>query len=151
MLEHILSWLPFRVYHEICGNWGLTPSDYNGFILALVRPSTITVGGRFTGVILDDRTDVPKFRAEKPILLIGSNFAKQIAEGYTLPTAEVKTSNRGRKPKVKDRKKRCQGNGKYFNSQISFFVAHPHPKNAAKIYKCKIFRNGVFQIGRAHV
>jgi hypothetical protein len=56
----------------------------------------------------------------------------------------IKESNRGRKPKEKKKNKRkIQGTGKYFSSQITFEVFN---KNNSKIYKIKIFRNGNFQI-----
>jgi hypothetical protein len=59
-------------------------------------------------------------------------------------TKNVKSSTRGRKPKIKEKKKRkIQGSGKYFSSQITFYIYNHHN---GKITKLKVFRNGRFQI-----
>lgn len=56
---------------------------------------------------------------------------------------KIKSSARGRKPKKKNTKRKIQGTGKYFSSQISFEVYNMHNN---KITKVKIFRNGCYQI-----
>ena len=87
--------------------------------------------------------------------MIGCNYGEIYNESYTIPVIQ-RTSGRGRKPKpkVKSRRK-VQGNGKYFSSQITFLIAHPDIlidtskpdvlSNHAQ-YKIKLFRNGVFQV-----
>jgi hypothetical protein len=55
-----------------------------------------------------------------------------------------KSSTRGRKPKEKKKSKRkVQGSGLYFSSQISFDIYNYHNK---KISKIKLFRNGNLQV-----
>ncbi len=54
-----------------------------------------------------------------------------------------KNSARGRKPKDKKTKRKMQGTGMYFSSQITFEIYNSETK---KISKIKIFRNGNFQI-----
>lgn len=55
-----------------------------------------------------------------------------------------KNSTRGRKPKEKKKNKRkIQGSGLYFSSQISFDIYNYHNK---KISKIKLFRNGNLQV-----
>lgn len=56
---------------------------------------------------------------------------------------KIKNSSRGRKPKKKNSKRKIQGTGKYFSSQISFEMYNSFNK---KITKIKIFRNGCYQI-----
>lgn len=57
---------------------------------------------------------------------------------------KVKSSSRGRKPKDKKKNKRkIQGTGLYFSSQISFEIYNYTNK---KITKIKLFRNGNFQV-----
>jgi TATA-box binding protein (TBP) (component of TFIID and TFIIIB) len=59
-------------------------------------------------------------------------------------TKKVKSSTRGRKPKDKETKKRkTQGSGAYFSSQITFYIFNHHND---KVTKLKVFRNGKFQI-----
>jgi len=59
-------------------------------------------------------------------------------------TKSVKNSTRGRKPKQKTKKKRkIQGSGAYFSSQITFYIYNHHND---KVTKLKVFRNGRFQI-----
>lgn len=55
-----------------------------------------------------------------------------------------KNSTRGRKPNDQKKvKRKIQGTGKYFSSQISFEMYNHHNK---KITKIKVFRNGNYQI-----
>lgn len=140
-MDLILSWLPFPVYKKIAPQLDKKISDYLGTIIDPIVPSTITLGGRFTNFQCDERNDIGvKFIAKDPIMLIGSNYGESFDPNYVKSEKKVKTSNRGRKPKPKEPKKRIQGSGKYFNSQITFEV------KTTKIYKVKVFRNGVFQI-----
>ena len=80
---------------------------------------------------LDDNSDIIK---------IGCNFKEYISDKYIELTKPVKKSNRGRKKKVKPiSNRKVQGNGKYFNSQITFtildslnkevVIMHPGPIN----------------------
>ena len=60
-------------------------------------------------------------------------------------TTPVKKSNRGRKKKNKPiSNRKIQGNGKYFNSQITFTILDPI--NDKKFYHLKLYTNGTIQI-----
>lgn len=54
-----------------------------------------------------------------------------------------KNSSRGRKPKNKKTKRKIQGTGLYFSSQVTFEIYNCETN---KISKIKVFRNGNFQI-----
>lgn len=144
LLQETLSWMPFATYRSIMARYDCQPCDYNGTIIDAIKPSTITVGGLFTNIVLNEKTDVPKFEAVEPIVQIGSNYGELFATGYKPPEKKIKTSKRGRKPKIKEPKKRIQGSGKYFNSQITYVIRSP--ANPNKLYKFKVFRNGKFQV-----
>lgn len=144
LLNEILSCFPFEIYLQLMHGFGLTYSDYNGTIIDIVNPSTITVGGKFTNVTLNEKLDINKFYTTDSIVKIGSNFGEHISPTYVEPVKPLKTSKRGRKKKEKKPKTRIQGSGKYFNSQITFIVKSPTINT--KFYKFKIFRTGVFQV-----
>lgn len=143
VLLNVLRCLPFTLYRQIMGDLGLRPSSYLGTIIDPIKPSTITVGGYLTNVALHEKNDIDKFEARAPIMLIGSNYGEHFAAEYQPPVVKEKTSKRGRKPKPKEPKKRIQGSGKYFNSQITFQIQSAAAK---KCYKFKVFRNGQFQV-----
>ena len=143
--ETAISWLPFSVFRRMRTKFNIKPNQYMGTIIDPIKPSTITVGGKFTNLALDEKTDVgTRFRAESPIMLVGSNFGVDLADGYSKPVKKPKTSKRGRKPKDKQPKKRIQGTGDYFNSQITFYVMSDVLVD--KIYKFKVYRPGNFQV-----
>jgi hypothetical protein len=145
LLETALSWLPFKTYRQIMPLLNLQPHNYMGTIIDPINPSTITVGGKFTNVTLNEKTDVgSKFKAEYPIVLVGSNHGEDLAPGYTKPEKKPKMSKRGRKPKPKEPKKRIQGTGLYFNSQITFEIMSTI--KTEKRYKFKVYRPGGFQV-----
>lgn len=109
-----------------------------------LQPSTLTAQGEMT---------IDKFEEEQiistltiptgHILMIGCNYGELFNVNYVHPVPK-KTSGRGRKPKPKPKSRRkVQGNGKYFSSQITFLIEHPVSKCH---YKIKLFRNGVFQV-----
>jgi len=79
------------------------------------------------------------------ILKIGCNYGEYISDLYLELTKPVKKSNRGRKKKVKkESTRKTQGNGKYFNSQITFTILDN--ENLKKFYHLKLFTNGTIQI-----
>jgi hypothetical protein len=110
--------------------------------------STLTIKGSFSNIMFNeeeiiDMLDVP---VGGNILKICCNYGKLINEtaDYKYPEPKQKVSNRGRKPKIKIKSKRkLQGTGEYFSSQITFEIYNP---DNGKIYKIKLFRNGGFQI-----
>lgn len=146
LVTDVLSLFPYSTFRALMGQFGLVPADYTGSIIEPIKPSTITVGGYFTGIAMHEERDIQKFRkhAVDPIVKIGSNFGEHFADGYADPPPKVKTSKRGRKPKPKKVKTRVQGNGKYFNSQITCTVRSL--RKPTKVYKIKMFRNGKFQV-----
>jgi hypothetical protein len=107
-------------------------------------PSTLTAEGKFKGVKFIETELFP--RLKKPtgyIIGIGYNFGELFNADYELYVPQKK-SGRGRRPNLnKKKKRRAQGGGKYFISQISFYVYHPILKTTHPI---KLFRNGRFQV-----
>lgn len=117
-------------------------------IFSKLVPSTLTVKGKFTNICFNEE-DIIDYLSQPSggyILKICCNYGVIINESpnYTPPPARTRTSNRGRKPKIKKKTKRkLQGSGKYFSSQITFEI---YNKQTNKVYKIKLFRNGGFQV-----
>lgn len=110
-----------------------------------LQPSTLTAQGYMSNVSFDEKNIIDMLSPPtEHILMIGCNYGEKFNPKYKPPEVR-KTSGRGRKPKpkVKSRRK-VQGNGKYFSSQITFLIEHPD--KPANQYKIKLFRNGVFQV-----
>lgn len=106
-------------------------------------PSTLTAQGELTGVEFLEKDLIERFKKpEPPIMMIGCNFGEHISDGYVPPPPKVKKPNKNSKDKEKTKRK-VTGNGKYFASQISFYIKHPKTN---VLYKIKLFRNGVFQV-----
>lgn len=85
------------------------------------------------------------YKLHEDIIRIGCNYGEYKSEKYIDLTTVIKKSNRGRKKKekkVSNRKK--QGNGAYFNSQITFTILDAINKN--KFYHIKLYTNGTIQI-----
>lgn len=113
-------------------------------IFTELYPSTLTAQGYMTNISFDESTLINVLSEPTGlILMIGCNFGEKFNSEYIAPVA-VKKSGRGRKPKPKIKnKRRSQGTGKYFSSQITFLIKHA---TTSLIYKIKLFRNGVFQV-----
>lgn len=142
-IERALGYLPYSLFQQVVEKLDM-PLEYTGNLLEPLNTSTITVGGKFSNIKLHERDDIHMFVPEGSIVMTGSNYLEQLKPGFTMPAKKVKTTNRGRKRKEKPQKKRIQGSGKYFNSQITCVVQSDVDK--AKFYKFKIFRTGVFQV-----
>lgn len=117
-------------------------------LLSPLTPSTLTAQGKFSNVSFneEDTIDMLGVPDDLCIVKIGCNYGEIINEmsPYLPAHPKEKKSNRGRKPKIKAKSKRkLQGSGKYFSSQITFEIYHPE---YLKIYKIKLFRNGQFQV-----
>ena len=117
-------------------------------IFTPLLPSTLTAKGTFSGINFteEDIIDMLTPPVGGYILKICCNYGVIInpSPDYIPPPVKERISNRGRKPKLKTKSKRkLQGSGKYFSSQITFEIYNPHSK---KIYKIKLFRNGGFQV-----
>jgi hypothetical protein len=111
-------------------------------------PSTLTAKGRFTNICFNEEDIIDMLTQPRGeyILKICCNYGviENECPDYVAPPVRTRISNRGRKPKVKVKSKRkLQGTGKYFSSQITFEIYNPETN---KIYKIKLFRNGGFQV-----
>ena len=109
--------------------------------------STITVEAKISNINFKEKELIELLSLEdkSDIIKIGCNFKEYISDKYLELTKPVKKSNRGRKKKVKPLSNRkVQGNGKYFNSQITFTILDSIDKN--KFYHLKLFTNGTIQI-----
>jgi hypothetical protein len=111
-------------------------------------PSTLTAKGIFSNISFNEE-EIIEFMTPPSggyILQICCNYGVLVNDNpnYTPPPVKTRVSNRGRKPKTKPKSKRkLQGTGKYFSSQITFEIYNP---DNDKIYKIKLFRNGGFQV-----
>jgi len=122
-------------------------NDSNKIFTELV-PSTLTAKGKFNNIYFneEDIIDMLSTPVGGYILSIGCNYGVIInpSPDYTAPPVKIRISNRGRKPKNKPKSKRkLQGTGRYFSSQITFEIYNNFNK---KRYKIKLFRNGGFQV-----
>ncbi len=140
-MDGVYHFLPFETFKQL-----VEPCKYRGYILEPLQNSTKSAHGCFADMNFDEKTDIHKFASEArfPIVKIGSNFGEYTAENYIEPKQKEKKSNRGRKPAEPKKKKRIQGSGKYFNSQITFETMSLVQDN--KRYYIKVFKNGVFQV-----
>lgn len=142
-IQDALGYLPYSLFQEIARQFD-RKWEYTGNLLEPLNTSTITVGGKFSNVRLHERDDKDLFVPRGSIVMTGSNYFELSKPGFTMPAKKEKTTNRGRKRKEKPQKKRIQGSGKYFNSQITCVVQSD--VDSLKFYKFKIFRTGVFQV-----
>jgi hypothetical protein len=131
-----------RVQHELTTEYfkNLVPKDEKLF--TELEPSTLTAQGMMSHVTFDEK-DIMDMLSDPTgdIMLIGCNFGEKTNPEYK-PKVVIRKSGRGRKPKPKVcSKRKVQGSGKYFSSQITFIIKHPKLKT---LYKIKLFRNGVF-------
>jgi len=114
-----------------------------------IKPSTLAANGMFAGVRFDEREEIDALtltETDDPrIVKIGCNYGviENRFSKYAIPKVTEKKSNRGRKPKEKIIRRKMQGTGKYFASQLSFEIYSTEQK---KIYNIKLFRNGKVEI-----
>lgn len=111
-----------------------------------LTPSIATAQGQLTNVSFREMDLI--LILKKPtglIQKIGCNYGELFNDNYVPPPVKEVKTNRGRKKKEKAVSRRQkQGNGRYFSSQITFVIQHP--QDTKKVYKIKLFRNGVFQV-----
>lgn len=100
-----------------------------------IKNSTCCVEAKLTNVKMEEQEIIKTLKPSKDIPIISSNWGIFEYKKSTIV-----------KPKKKKTKKlrRVQGSGKVFNSCIQLYVISE--LNANKIYKIKLFRNGVIQI-----
>ena len=126
----------------------ITENVENKKIFTDLKPSTITAKGLFNNIDFkeEDIIDMLTTPTGGYILSIVCNHGEHINPNpnYKEPPPKVRISNRGRKPKEKTKTRRkIQGSGKYFSSQITFNI---YSTETRKVYKIKLFRNGGFQV-----
>lgn len=103
-------------------------------------------------IFINEFTKINYFRSykinqsyDKDILKIGCNYGECLSDLYLELTKPIKKSNRGRKKKIKKLSNRkVQGNGKYFNSQLTFTIMDN--ESIDRFYHLKLFTNGTIQI-----
>lgn len=110
--------------------------------------TTITVESKISNIKFKECDLITKLSLPDKIpqiIKIGCNYGEYISDKYIELTTKVKKSNRGRKKKNKPiSNRKIQGNGKYFNSQITFTILDPQIEN--KYYHLKLYTNGTIQI-----
>jgi hypothetical protein len=109
-----------------------------------LKPSTLTAQGRMTNIYFNESEIIDTLSVPTgDILKIGCNYGEKYNPDHV--NFDKRTALRGRKPKPKEKSRRkVQGSGLYFSSQISFVIRHPD--NHTHRYIIKLFRNGVFQV-----
>lgn len=139
----------------------------NGNILSGLIHNTSTLDGQLEGIKFNEELHKP-FEPYGNIVIISCNFYKKRKEGYLKPDEKKVKSNRGRKKKVKEKsKRRQQGTGDGFNSQVTFIYENKFMTDISdinnevfsladnftennlktiKLYNIKLFRNGRIQI-----
>ena len=105
-------------------------------------PSTFTIQGQYSNLEFNEAGLIGCLRPPTgAIMLIGCNYGTILNPAYK-PSEIVTKSGRGRKPVTKTKAKRkSQGSGEFFSSQITFNVLE-----GPKTYKIKVFRTGGFQL-----
>ena len=90
-----------------------------------LQPSTLTARGEMTDIIFNEKeliSTLTPLDESSSILKIGCNYGELINPKF-MPKVIPKKTGRGRKPKEKSQTRRkLQGNGKYFSSQITFII-----------------------------
>ena len=111
--------------------------------------TTISIESKINGVANQHEKNLPALsELNECVVFVGSNFDEKRHHSYPeIVTNLEKKSKRGRKPKeipASKKVRKIQGNGKYMNSQTSYYVKSQ--TIPGKIYKAKVFRNGSVQI-----
>lgn len=115
------------------------------FIFGTMCPSTLTAQGFLSNVDFEEKDLIHAIEPLGRIKKITCNYGETYNTNFKDSAVKKKQTNRGRKPKVKKHNvRKNQGNGKYFNSQITFWVQSL--KILTKYYKIKLFRNGTIEI-----
>ena len=145
----------------------------------ILQPSTLTARGEMSDIIFNEKdliSTLTPLDESSSILKIGCNYGELVNPKF-IPKVIPKKTGRGRKPKEKSQTRRkLQGNGKYFSSQITFIIENINEErkeseskeseskeesktlindikgielndnNLNKPFKIKLFRNGVIQV-----
>jgi len=112
--------------------------------ITLTEPvsTMITIITQLPNFKMHEKDQSDKATPTYEVCAIVSNFSEKYHESYTPPPLKVKT-NKGRKKSVKvmRRTRAVSGSGKFFGSQASYYI-----RALNKIFKVKVFRNGMIQI-----
>jgi TATA-box binding protein (TBP) (component of TFIID and TFIIIB) len=133
--------------------------DIDNEIFTQPIPTTFTMEGFLSNVKFDEEQFIHLIEPNENVVVLNCNFGKKIHHSYTEPVV-VKKNKRGRKKKEKVQgKRKIQGSGKCFNSQITFIVRADTDTSGKPIirtegmdphddlvYKFKVFRNGRLQL-----
>lgn len=115
------------------------------YIFDNLIPSTLTAQGLLSNVYFEEKDLIHAIEPTGRVKKITCNYGDVYNVDYKEVEEKKKHTNRGRKPKIKQRAvRKNQGNGKYFNSQITFWVQSL--TTMTKYYKIKLFRNGTIEI-----
>ena len=114
-------------------------------IFGKLNPSTLTAQGLLSNVCFHERDLIYAINPSGRIKKMTCNYGESYNKDFEEEKIKIKHTNRGRKPKEKRRNiRKNQGNGKYFNSQLTFWIQSLHIPS--KHYKIKLFRNGTIEI-----
>ncbi len=117
-------------------------------LFTALQPTTSTIEGFVSNVKLHERDLIQELYPDEDIVMYRCNFGKVVHDGY-VEVEKVRTTNRGRKKKPKkERKRKVQGNGTDFNSQVTCVVRST--LSMLKVHKIKVFRNGKLQLPGVH-
>jgi hypothetical protein len=116
-------------------------------------PTTITIEGFISNLDFHEQELIEKIEPDQEIVRMKCNYGDKIYEGYQ-PPLPPKKSNRGRKKNpAKERKRRKQGTGECFNSQMTFVMPSTYTRviggvvpSDADVYKFKVFRLSLIHI-----
>jgi TATA-box binding protein (TBP) (component of TFIID and TFIIIB) len=134
-------------------NNGDEQHDVDYSIVSRPVATTFTIEGAISNTIFHEAGLINELEPNETIVKIGCNYGEKVWEGYTEPV-HVRKSNRGRKKIVKTKKRKIQGTGRYFNSQITLIARDTVDIASCAtakldneiLYKYKIFRNGDIQL-----
>lgn len=115
------------------------------YIFTEFLPGALQVQGKLSNTDFREEDVIFAIRPTGKIKKLECNYGIVFNDNYNPPEPPKKTSNRGRKPKDKKKgNRKTQGNGLFFNSQLTFWVSLDN--TSPKIYKVKTFRNGTIKI-----
>lgn len=116
--------------------------------------TTFTIEGKIGNIAFHEMNIINELVPTIEIQKIGCNYGVNCHALYVEPK-KIRKSNRGRKVKIKTKKRKIQGTGTYFNSQITMVAVDTvdnvecvtaHANDNKVLYKFKIFRNGDIQL-----
>jgi len=118
-------------------------------IIHNLKSTTCIVECLLSNVKMNEEQFINELEPDERIIELKCNYGIKTYKFYEKPII-VKKSNKGRKPKPKlEKKRKKQGSGSEFNSQITFVIKSSCIPN--KEYQIKLFRTGNIQIPGARI